>query len=66
MLSAGDAMRQAHATAHEYAKAGAESFEALFGTSVSNDRVAAATFIAAFMRTSAADYHTSMFIQKEG
>lgn len=65
MLSAADAMRQAHMTAHEYAKAGAEAFESLFGTSVSNDRIAAATFIAEFMRTAAADFHTCMYIQKE-
>jgi hypothetical protein len=55
-MTAEELMRQAHLTAHEYAKYGVLAYEELFGVAVSENPMAAATFVAAFMRTAAHDF----------
>jgi hypothetical protein len=56
MITPYDAMRQASGTAREYARDAVKVYTELFGMSVENDPQAAATFVAAFMRTAAHDY----------
>jgi hypothetical protein len=56
MLIAQMAMEQAVATAARYAQEAKREYESIFSTPVSADPQAAATFIAAFMRTAAQDY----------
>ena len=55
-MTVADYMRQAHATADEYAREGAIRFERIFGCKPSQSTEAAAIFIGQYMRTAAHDF----------
>jgi len=55
-MTVADFMRQAHATADEYAREGAIRFERIFGCEPSQSPEAAAIFIGQYMRTAAHDF----------
>ena len=57
MIDAQRAMEQAEATAEYYASRGVETCQRIFGTSIANNPVAAAAFLAGFMQAAAVDYH---------
>lgn len=56
MISAQQAMEQAAITANLYARNGREMYHKLFGPVT--DPVAEATFVAAYMRAAAQDFHS--------
>ena len=58
MMTAEELMRQAHMTAHEYAREGAKAYQDIFGMHPDVDPKAAAIFISGFMRTAAHDFDT--------
>ena len=55
-MTVADYMRQAHATADEYAREGAIRFERIFGYPPQGEPQAAAIFIGQYMRTAAHDF----------
>jgi len=57
VIDAQRAMEQAEATAEYYASRGVETYQRIFGMSIDNNPVAAATFLAGFMQAAAIDYH---------
>ena len=56
MITADQAMEQAHATARQYAIYAKKAYEDLFGTEVADDPQAAATFMAGFMQAASTDF----------
>jgi hypothetical protein len=58
MLTAQMAMEQAVDTAARYAQEARVEYESIFSMPVSSNPQAAATFMAAFMRTAAQDYES--------
>jgi hypothetical protein len=60
MITAEDAMRQAHMTASLYAYEASVAFEKIFGFPAEDEPQAAAIFIGQYMRTAAHDFDVAM------
>ena len=60
MITAENAMNQAHMTASLYAYEAARAFEKIFGFPPEDDAAAAAVFIGQYMRTAAHDFDVAM------
>jgi hypothetical protein len=56
MITPDEAMRQAHATAREYAIYGVKAFEDVTGLIAKNNPQATATFVAGFMQAASTDF----------
>jgi hypothetical protein len=66
MLSPDEAMRQAHATAREYANHGIRAFEDLTGLDPQKNPKAMAIFVSGFMQAAATDFASWTVLQASG